>query len=74
MTEFFIADTHYSAFNVSFRQNSDRLIRAGLIKENTILNLNKTEENYALIDQLDEIMLNNWNKTVHKNDTVYFCG
>lgn len=74
MTEFLIADTHFSAFNVAFRQNSNRLMRAGLIKDNQNLNFDQTEENYALIDQLDNIMLSNWNKTVHKDDTVYFLG
>lgn len=74
MTEFFISDTHFSAFNVAFRQNSNRLIRAKLIKNSNNINPDKIKENYDLIDQLDHIMITNWNTIVNKNDTVYFLG
>lgn len=72
MTEFFISDTHYGAFNVAFRQNSSRLPRAGLVDD--VSNHDKTLENEALVDQLDAIMVENWNSRVKPNDTVYFLG
>lgn len=74
MTEFLISDTHYSSFNVVFRQNSNRLQRAGLVPADTVLVSEKTDANFELVDQLDQVMLENWNNRVEATDTVYFLG
>lgn len=74
MTEFLISDTHYSSFNVVFRQNSNRLQRAGLVPADVVLAPDKTDANFELVDQLDQVMLKNWNNRVKSNDTVYFLG
>lgn len=70
MTEFFIADTHYGSFNMSFNRDGTRLRKAGLTAESA----EQTDENWVLLDHLDQIMLQNWNNKVKSNDTVYFLG
>ena len=78
MTEFFISDTHFSAFNVVFRQNHTRL---SAFKEAIDVDIDldtgipmKTAHNFETINELDALMIHNWNNRVKKSDTVYFLG
>ena len=53
MTEFFISDTHSSAFNVVFRQNRNRLQRAGLVPADAVLTPDQSDAHIELVYQLD---------------------
>lgn len=58
----FVADTHFSHKNI-LRFNENRLIK---------FNIDITDEN--ALEQHDDEMINLWNKTIQKHDTVYIIG
>lgn len=60
MTEiFFIGDTHFGHANIlTFTDESGELIRPG----------------FSCIDEMNELIIENWNSTVGKNDKVIHCG
>lgn len=56
---FFISDTHFSHNNIlTFKDKDDKFIRPG----------------FKDIDEMNETIIQNWNKTVSPNDKIYHLG
>lgn len=69
MTVFFISDTHFGHRNVIHFTKED-----GVTLLRTFLDSNGNWRGFLSIEEMDEHIVDNWNKTVSPQDKVYHLG
>jgi calcineurin-like phosphoesterase family protein len=64
---FFISDTHFGHSNIALKFTLDDEVTPARIDP-------RTGERFTCVEEMDQFMIDNWNKVVNKQDRVYHLG